>query len=105
MLTVCTEYILSSFLLLVYIFIFKACILLTAYNWVLDFKSGFDNLCLLIGTLVYLHLIFKNLFIFGSSGSMLLLVGFSSCGEWGRLFIAVRGLLIVVASLVVEYGL
>ena len=31
--------------------------------------------------------------------------GFSSCDEQGLLFIAVRGLLIVVASLVVEHGL
>ena len=30
---------------------------------------------------------------------------FSSCGERGLLFAAVRGLLIVVASLVVEHGL
>ena len=30
---------------------------------------------------------------------------FSSCGEWGRLFIVVRGLLIAVASLVAEHGL
>ena len=30
---------------------------------------------------------------------------FSSHGEWGLLFVAVRGLLIVVASLVVEHGL
>ena len=30
---------------------------------------------------------------------------FSGCGKWGLLFIAVRGLLIVVASLVVEHGL
>ena len=30
---------------------------------------------------------------------------FSSCGEHGLLFVAVRGLLIVVASLVVEHGL
>ena len=29
----------------------------------------------------------------------------SSCGEWGLLFIAVHGLLIAVASLVVEHGL
>ena len=27
---------------------------------------------------------------------------FSSCGEWGLLFVAVRGLLIAVASLVAE---
>ena len=30
---------------------------------------------------------------------------FSSCGEWGLLFVAVRGLLIAVASLVAEQGL
>ena len=30
---------------------------------------------------------------------------FFSCGEWGLLFVAVRGLLIVVASLVVEHRL
>ena len=30
---------------------------------------------------------------------------FSSCGEWGLLFVAVRGPLIVVASLVAEIGL
>ena len=30
---------------------------------------------------------------------------FSSCGEWGQLFVAVHGLLIAVASLVVEHGL
>ena len=30
---------------------------------------------------------------------------FSSCGERGLLFVAVHGLLIVVASLVVEHGL
>ena len=30
---------------------------------------------------------------------------FSSCGELGLLFVAVHGLLIAVASLVVEHGL
>ena len=30
---------------------------------------------------------------------------FSSCSEWGLLFVAVRGLLTAVASLVVEHGL
>ena len=30
---------------------------------------------------------------------------FSSCGEWGLLFIAVRGLLIAVTYLVAEHGL
>ena len=30
---------------------------------------------------------------------------FSSCSEWGLLFVAVRGLLIAVAPLVAEHGL
>ena len=30
---------------------------------------------------------------------------FFSCGEWGLHFVAVRGLLIAVASFVVEHGL
>ena len=30
---------------------------------------------------------------------------FSSCGEWGLLFVAVRGLLNAMASLVAEHGL
>ena len=30
---------------------------------------------------------------------------FSSCSKWGLLFIMVRGLLIEVASLIVEHGL
>ena len=30
---------------------------------------------------------------------------FSSCSDWGLLFVAVRGLLIAVASPVVEHGL
>ena len=42
--------------------------------------------------------IFLN-FIFGCAWA------FSSCGERGLLFIAVHGLLIAVASLVVEHGL
>ena len=50
---------------------------------------------------------FFNLFIFGCVGSFLLRTGFlfSSCGEQGLLFVAVRGLLIAVAPLVVEHGL
>ena len=30
---------------------------------------------------------------------------FSSCGEWGLLFVVVHGLLIAVASFVAEHGL
>ena len=48
--------------------------------------------------------LFIYLFIFGCVGSLLLRVGlFISCGERGLLFVAVRGLLIVVATLVAEH--
>ena len=44
-------------------------------------------------------------FFFGCVGSLLLHMAFSSCGEQGLLFVAVHGLLIAVASVVVEHGL
>ena len=47
-------------------------------------------------------LFFLNLFIFGCVGSSLLHAG---CGEQGLLFVAVRGLLTAVASLVVQHRL
>ena len=49
--------------------------------------------------------LFIHLFIFGCVGSLWLCAALSSCGERGLLFVAVRGLLIAVASLVVEHGL
>ena len=50
---------------------------------------------------------FKNiiLFIFGCARSSLLCGLFSSCSEWGLLFIAVHRLLIAVASLIADHGL
>ena len=45
---------------------------------------------------------FKNLFIFGCAGSLLLHGLFSSCSEQGLLFIALHRLLIEVASFVEE---
>ena len=50
---------------------------------------------------------FFNLFIYFWLGRVFVAVRrlFSSCSEWGLLFVAVRGLLIAVASLVVEHGL
>ena len=45
------------------------------------------------------------IYFFGYVGSSLLRTGFSSCGERGLLFVAVRGLLTAVASLVAEHGL
>ena len=49
-----------------------------------------------------------NLFVylfFAALGLCCYARAFSSCGERGLLFVAVRGLLIVVASLVAEHGL
>ena len=47
------------------------------------------------------------LFIFGCAGSWLLGKGFFlvEANIWGLLFVSVRGLLIEVASLIVEHGL
>ena len=53
---------------------------------------------LLINLVIYL-------FIFAALGLRCCARAFSSCGERGLLFIAVHGLLIVVASLVAEHGL
>ena len=53
-------------------------------------------------------IIFKNLFIYlflVALGLRCCARAFPSCGERGLLFIVVRRLLIVVASLVVEHGL
>ena len=48
----------------------------------------------------------KNLYLFlAGLGLHCCARAFSSCGERGLLFIAVRGLLVVVASLVEEHGL
>ena len=52
-------------------------------------------------------LFFKNLFILflAALGLHCCVQAFFSCSERGLLFVAVRGLLTAVASLVAEYGL
>ena len=58
--------------------------------------------------LTYFFFFLINLFIyfiFAALGLRCCMRGFSSCGQHGLLFIAVRRLLIEVASLVVEHGL
>ena len=52
--------------------------------------------------LFYYFLKFIYLFILGCLGLCCYTWAFSSCDEWGLLFVAVRGLLIAVASLVAE---
>ena len=54
-------------------------------------------------TLQTAFLFFK--FIFGCARSSLLHGHFFSCGDWELLFIAVHGLLLMVASLIAEHGL
>ena len=54
----------------------------------------------------YVHIFFNLIFIFGCVWVFCCHArAFSSCGKWGPLFVAVHGLLIAVASLVVENGL
>ena len=53
---------------------------------------------------IYLKILFIYLFL-AALGPPCCARAFSSCSEWGLLFVAVRRLLIVVASLVVEHRL
>ena len=55
----------------------------------------------------FFNQVFKNLFIYllAALGLCCCARAFSSCGERGILFVAVRRLLIKVASLVAEHGL
>ena len=66
----------------------------------------FLAICMSRRDFIYLF-IYLNLFIyfFADFGSLLLCTAFSSCGERGLLFDAVRRLLIAVASLVAEHSL
>ena len=50
--------------------------------------------------LIYKFIYFWLCWVFAAACGL-----FSSCGEWGPLFVAVCGLLIAVASLVAEHGL
>ena len=50
--------------------------------------------------------LFKFIYLFlAALGLRYCVQAFSTCGEQGLLFLAVQGLLIAVASLVVEHGL
>ena len=53
----------------------------------------------------YIYTYFFNLTFLAALGLHCCVWAFSSWGEWGLLFVAVRGLLIAVASLVAEHGL
>ena len=59
------------------------------------------SLFFFLSLFIYLFLTALGLCCFGVA----LVQAFSSCGKWGLLFVAVRGLLIVVASLATEHRL
>ena len=68
--------------------------------------SIFTTLKILCAPLLFIvSIVCFVLFCFGCVGSLFCAQAFSGCGEQGLLFIAVRGLLIAVVSLVVEHGL
>ena len=55
---------------------------------------------------VYIYIFSKFIYLFlAALGLRCCAQAFSGCGERGLLFVAVRGLLIAVASLVAEHGL
>ena len=59
---------------------------------------------------IHMQAFFFNKFIYfilflAALGLHCCMRAFSSCGEWGLLFVAMRGLLIAVASLAAEHGL
>ena len=60
-----------------------------------------------LGSLTWMNFVFCFIFylVLTALGLCCCTRAFSSCGERGLLFVAVRGLLIVVASLVAEHRL
>ena len=54
---------------------------------------------------VFFTFLKKNYLFLAALGLCCCARAFSSCGEWGLLFVVLHGLLIAVASLVAELGL
>ena len=64
------------------------------------------NFHIINATFSYFIIFFKFIYLFlAVLGLHCCTWVFSSCGEWGLLFVAVHRLLIAVASLVAEHGL
>ena len=100
-----TDYLLAFFfLLIIIIFFYFLCTFQTKASQnllprTLDYPGD---------TFSFLHCFFVYLFIYlflAALGLCFCMPAFSSCGKRGLFFVAVRGLLIVVASLVAEYEL
>ena len=69
-------------------------------------SNSHNNLVGSLGFFFFLKgMLFICLFILAVLGLRFCARAFSSCGEWGPLFIAVRGPLTITASLVVEHTL
>ena len=67
---------------------------------------GLVFLSTLTGSVFFLKFIYLLIYLFlAALGLRSCVQAFSSCGEQGLLFVAVHGVLIVVASLVAEHGL
>ena len=77
---------------------------LMAYcNWI---TNSYTKHCFVLFCFVFLNFGFIYLFIFMAVlGLRFCVRAFSSCGKWGPFFIAVRGALIIAASLVAEHRL
>ena len=87
--------------------VIESCCLLETVNssdrdWVGDYLFSIMSLVPFDFYLIFLK--FMYLFL-AALGLRCCTLAFSSCGERGLLFVAVCGLLIVVASLVAEHGL
>ena len=61
--------------------------------------------CTKVVKFILKYLIFSFILFLAALGLRCCTQAFSSCSERGLLFVVVRGLLIAVASLVVEHGL
>ena len=64
--------------------------------------KSLSDLCFVVFLNKFIYFIYLSLAVLGLRCCAL---AFSSCDEQGLLFVAVRGLLIAVASLVAEHGL
>ena len=77
-----------------------------AHHWLLGLRAFFFFFFLKIAFLFFLNFIYLFIHLFMAVlGLRFCARAFSSCGKRGPLFIAVRGLLTVAASLVAEHGL
>ena len=74
--------------------------------WVISFEFCWACIYFVISVLIANLFFVKFICLFFAAlGLCCCARAFSSCGEWGLLFVVVHGLLIAVSSLVAEHGL